>query len=336
MLFEIDSTRPRGSSRRGPNRVLPQRQMPARGPSALRLLVLQALLVAASACSPVANDVDTPVPLDEIASDARLPVEVNDRVTYWMRRFVGDQRPTFEQFLVRQGLYGDMIQGKLRARGMPEDLLYLAMIESGFRPMAQSKVEATGVWQFMGPTARQYGLRIDEYVDERRDPVKATDAALDYLETLHERFGSWYLAAAAYNAGPNRVARVLRDHADARTGDEELYWEIIEHLPWETRHYVPRLIAATLLAKRADDLGFAAERDLPYAYDRVWVPGNTRLSTVARELDVPPSLLRDLNPHLIRGVTPPGGSHELRVPSGRSQAVVAALNGSGSRVLADD
>jgi membrane-bound lytic murein transglycosylase D len=284
----------------------------------------------------VASDVETPVPLDEIASDARLPVEVNDRVTYWMRRFVGDQRPTFEQFLVRQGLYGDMIQGKLRARGMPEDLLYLAMIESGFRPMARSKVEATGVWQFMGPTARQYGLRIDEYVDERRDPVRATDAALDYLETLHARFGSWYLAAAAYNAGPNRVARVLRDHAEARTGDEELYWEIIEHLPWETRHYVPRLIAATLLAKRADDLGFAAERDLPYAYDRVWVPGNTRLGNVAKELGVAVSLLRDLNPHLIRGVTPPGGSHELRVPSGQSQTVVAALNGGDSRHLADD
>lgn len=335
MWFEIESRPHGGGSPHGPQRILPERRTLSRGPFLLGVLAVPAILLTA-ACRPVTNEVDTPIPLEEIASDASLPVEVNDRVTYWMRRFVGDQRPTFEQFLVRQGLYGDMIQAKLRARGMPEDLLYLAMIESGFRPQARSKVAAMGVWQFMGPTARQYGLRVDEYVDERRDPVRATDAALDYLETLHDRFGSWYLAAAAYNAGPNRVARVLRDHAEARTGDEELYWEIIEHLPWETRHYVPRLIAATLLAKRADDLGFAEERDQPYAYDRVWIPGNTRLSDVANELNVPASLLRDLNPHLIRGLTPPGGSHELRVPRGESQAVLAAINGGGSRVLADD
>jgi membrane-bound lytic murein transglycosylase D len=275
------------------------------------------------------------VALEEIAASHALPVEVNDRVTRWMGRFVGDQRPTFEQFLSREGLYGDMIRGKLRDRGMPEDLIYLAMIESGFQPLATSSVEATGVWQFMGPTALAYGLRIDDYVDERRDPVRATDAALDYLEELHARFGSWYLAAAAYNAGPGRVSRALRRHGGDLEGDEELYWEIIDHLPRETREYVPRLIAATLLARRADDLGFAGETEDPYRYDRVWVPGGTRLHTVANSLDVPLSRMKDLNPHLIRGATPPGGSYALRVPQGRSAAVVAALAGASSSWLTD-
>jgi membrane-bound lytic murein transglycosylase D len=234
------------------------------------------------------------VALEEIAASHALPVEVNDRVTRWMGRFVGDQRPTFEQFLSREGLYGDMIRGKLRDRGMPEDLIYLAMIESGFQPLATSSVEAT-----------------------------------------HARFGSWYLAAAAYNAGPGRVSRALRRHGGDLEGDEELYWEIIDHLPRETREYVPRLIAATLLARRADDLGFAGETEDPYRYDRVWVPGGTRLHTVANSLDVPLSRMKDLNPHLIRGATPPGGSYALRVPQGRSAAVVAALAGASSSWLTD-
>ena len=108
----------------------------------------------------------------------------------------------------------------------------------------------------MSPTALQYGLRVDSYVDERRDPIGATEAALDYLNWLHERFGSWYLAAAAYNAGPGRVERVLRRYADGKVGDENLFWEIVDHLPKETREYVPRLIAATILAKDASAYGF--------------------------------------------------------------------------------
>ena len=108
----------------------------------------------------------------------------------------------------------------------------------------------------MSPTAKQYGLRVDEYVDERRDPVRATDAALDYLQWLHGRFGSWYLAAAAFNAGPGRVERVLSRHADGRVGDEDVYWQVLEYLPRETREYIPKLIAVTILANRADAVGF--------------------------------------------------------------------------------
>ncbi len=258
-----------------------------------------------------------------------LPVEVNTRVERWMNRFLTDQRETFETFLSREGRYGPMIREKLRDRGMPEDLLYLAMIESGFSVRARSPVSATGLWQFMGPTARQYGLRMDGWVDERRDPVEATDAALDYLEYLHGRYDSWYLAAAAYNWGPGRVSRVLRSHADGRYGDERIYWEIIDHLPLETRNYVPKLLAATILARNAEEYGFSFTPSEPYAFDRVWVPGSTSLARLGRAMGWDGSLLRDMNPHLVRGSTPPGETYPLRIPEGETQRLVATL-GSGA------
>jgi membrane-bound lytic murein transglycosylase D len=264
-----------------------------------------------------------------------LPIEVNERVRTWIARYINQGRSGFERYLSREGLYGGLIRSKLDERGMPRDLLYLAMIESGFRPEATSPVSAAGVWQFMGPTAVEYGLEVHAYVDERRDPVRATDAALDYLEILYDRFGSWYLAAAAYNAGPNRVARILRRHADDRRGEEELYWEIIEYLPRETRSYVPKLIAATLIARHAREYGFDVVPEEPYQFEQVFVPGGTSLAEVAHTLDVPARLIRDLNPHLIRGFTPPGLSYPVRVPLGRSGQVVASLQGRGRSRLVD-
>jgi membrane-bound lytic murein transglycosylase D len=233
-----------------------------------------------------------------------------------------------EHFLAHEEVYGSLIRDKLRARGMPEELLYLAGIESGFQPKATSRVAAAGVWQFMGPTAEQYGLRVDEYVDERRDPIRATDAALQYLQDLHDRYGSWYLAAAAYNAGPSRVDRALRRNDVARSDDEAVFWEIQEHLPRETREYVPRMIAATLLAREALEFGFGdVVREVPYSFDRVWVPGGTSLWTVAEATGSGMSALRALNPHLRQGIVPPGGSYELRVPVGSTHQVVASIGG---------
>lgn len=265
-----------------------------------------------------------------------IPIEMNDRVEYWMRRFTTDQRLIFQDLLAREGRYATMIRSKLKAKGMPVELVYLAMIESGFSDDATSRVSAAGMWQFMGPTAVAYGLRIDEYVDERRDPIRATDAAVDYLFRLHEIYGSWHLAAAAYNAGPTRVSRALRRHAEEKTGDEALYWDIIEHLPRETRHYVPKLLAASYLARHSAD-SFDFEAVSPYAFEIVWVPGGTRLSQVATTLGVDPEVMRELNPHLIRGMTPPGSMYGLRVLPGGTDAVVAGLvlPGRGSR-LADD
>ena len=255
-----------------------------------------------------------------------LPFEVNDRVEYWIERYQAEERVTFELYLERRGLYESMIRGKLRARGMPEELIYLAMIESGFAPDAVSPVAATGVWQFMARTARAEGLRVDTWVDERRDPVLATDAALDYLERLHDRFGSWTLAAAAYNAGPTRVARVLRRNKAQDRSDERVYWDVIEALPRETRAYVPKLLAARILAESPQRFGFHVETTAAYTYDLVMVPGGTWLTQVARSLDVPSSTVRELNPHFLRGRTPPGTAYPVRVPVGGSRLVVAYLN----------
>ncbi len=300
----------------------------------LPLTVGSAVTVAAMVDPYSAEEEALPFPVadaTEALMDSRLPMEVNDRVERWVRRFLGPDRVTFEEYLVREGLYGGMIRDRLRQRGMPEQLLYLAMIESGFSPTATSPVAASGVWQFMGPTARAYGLTVDSWVDERRDPIRATDAALDYLEELHAEFGSWYLAAAGYNAGAGRVHQALRRSGVVAGGDEELYWKIIEHLPRETRSYVPKLLAAALLAEEPEHFGFEVERSLPYLFDQVLVPPATPLRRLAGILEISPALMSELNPHLIRGSTPPDRSILVRVPMGTSQKVVAALSTGPSR-----
>ena len=286
-------------------------------------------------------------------ADAQLPIELNERVEHWMLRFSTWDKPEFEETLSRAGLYSDMIRGKLRARGMPEELVYLAMIESGFLTNARSHVLATGMWQFMDPTARAYGLQIDGYVDERRDPVRATDAALQYLSDLYQQYGSWYLAAAAYNAGPTRVSLALARRSGVRAGnenlhragegnlygegDENLYWEIVDHLPKETAQYVPRLLAATYLARYADRFDLDVTLADPYMYDLVWAPGATSLADIGETMGLPDDRMRELNPQLIRGMTPPGNVYPLRVPLGRAYQAMAALAAPDPRSrLADD
>ncbi|HIF06985.1 MAG TPA: hypothetical protein EYQ64_08545 [Gemmatimonadetes bacterium] len=270
-------------------------------------------------------------------ADAQLPIEVNERIEQWMVRFTTSRQPAFEVMLSRGGLYSDMIRGKLSDRGMPEELVYLAMIESGFHTDARSYVAATGMWQFMDPTARAYGLRIDQYVDERRDPVRATDAALDYLSDLYQRYGSWYLAAAAYNAGPTRVSLAVARYSDGRMGDENVYWEIIDHLPKETVQYVPKLLAARNLARSAALYGLDVTLEDPYVYDLVWAPGGSSLEEVGKRMGLSDGRMRELNPQLIRGVTPPGGVYPLRVPVGQAYTAMSALAGHDLRSrLADD
>lgn len=278
-------------------------------------------------------------------AEAQLPIELNERVEYWMLRFSTSDKPEFEETLSRAGLYSDMIRAKLRARRMPEELVYLAMIESGFLTNARSKVLAIGMWQFMDPTARAYGLRIDGYVDERRDPVKATDAALEYLGDLYQQYGSWYLAAAAYNAGPTRVSLALARRSVGRSGDqnlggegdEDLYWEIIDHLPAETAQYVPRLLAARNLARYAARYGLEVTLADPYVYDLIWAPGATSLSDLGVRMGLPDDRMTELNPQLTRGMTPPGSVYPLRVPIGHAFQAMAALAAPGRRSrLADD
>ena len=149
-----------------------------------------------------------------------------------------------------------MISRKLAAKGMPQDLIYLAMIESGFNPQAGSKQHAVGLWQLSKGTARLYGLKVDKKHDERLDPVKSTDAALRFLDDLHDRFGSWYLAAAAYNGGQNRLGRVMVKAKGTQRGSDKDYYKYWKRLPGETRDYVPALVAAARIGKQPTKYGF--------------------------------------------------------------------------------
>jgi hypothetical protein len=168
----------------------------------------------------------------------------HDRISYWVKRLSTSMSADFGRILERKAKYSDMIEAKLDAKQMPRDLVYLAMIESEFNPNAKSPVKALGMWQFMSATARQFGLTVRGRVDERRDPARATDAAVAYLSSLHGRLGSWYLAAAAYNSGEGTVLRALRSVTGKSVGTDEDFFRILPLLPKETQDYVPKLIAA--------------------------------------------------------------------------------------------
>ena len=184
----------------------------------------------------------------------------NARVDSWTRLFSTDPRvrSRFSLWLDRKSEYEPMISAKLTERDMPQDLIYLAMIESGFNPKAQSPAKAGGLWQFISETGKRYGLAVNKKIDERNHPDKATDAALSYLSDLHNRFGSWYLAAAAYNTGENRVGRIMREVTGSEKGTDADYYRISSRLPRETQDYVPMMIAAGRISKDPAKYGFAA------------------------------------------------------------------------------
>lgn len=256
-----------------------------------------------------------------------LTVTRNERVDFWIGFLGGRNKDRTHLWLEREGMYGEFIRSRLRERGMPEDLLYLAMIESGLSNRAVSHAAAVGLWQFIAETGRRYGLEVSAYVDERRDPVKATDAALDYLEYLYDRFGSWYLAGAGYNSGENRVGRIMREMTGSERGTDADYWRIAPRLPRETRDYVPLMLAAGHIGKDPNSYGFyGIEHHPPLAFDRVEVDGGIPLTAVAQAAGVDVAAVRDLNPHLIRGITPPGRKWEVRVPVGRRAAVLSNLD----------
>lgn len=248
-----------------------------------------------------------------------IPIVENEPVRRFLQLFSERQQDRMALYLKRSGRYEGMIREKLRERGMPEDLVYLSMIESGFNPTARSKAQAVGLWQFIADTGRRYGLRIDSYVDERRDPEKSTDAALRYLSDLYARFGSWNLAAAAYNTGENRVARILREETGSERGVEADFWRIRSRLPRETRDYVPLIVAAALIGKEPHKYGLEhVERYLPAPTETVAVPGGTDLEIVAAAVGASEKELRALNPQLLRGMTPPGkNAYGVRIPEGR-------------------
>jgi len=244
-----------------------------------------------------------------------LPVEMNGRVLASLALLKEKIPKHFAIWLTRKGRYESMIREKLRAAGLPQDLLHLSMIESGFNPKAYSPAAASGLWQFLAASGKRFGLQVDRYVDERRDPERATDGAIQYLTFLNNRFGDWNLAMAAYNCGEGCIDRQIK-----RSGQEHpSYWDL--PLPNETRDYVPRIYAATILSRNPTAHGFNIVPWTPIATDTFTVEGGIQLSRIAEALHVTGDTMVTLNPALVRKMTPPRKEKfVLKLPAGTREA----------------
>jgi membrane-bound lytic murein transglycosylase D len=255
--------------------------------------------------------------------------ETQERVAHYVTMFTGRAKDRIAERLQRGTRYEPMIRAKMKAGGLPEDMYYLALVESGFDPHAYSRAAAVGMWQFMTSTARDMGLRVDRWVDERRDPVRSTGAAVRFIRGLREEFGSLYLAAAAYNGGPGRVSRGLARYADDLEGTpgDDAFFVLAEkdYLRNETREYVPQLIAAALIAKEPTRYGMTLHALPPFAYDSVRVHGGTPIAAIAKAAHASTRDLLDLNPHLLRGMTPPREDFQVRVPVGAAAGFDSAF-----------
>jgi len=252
---------------------------------------------------------------EEELPDSDIPLTFNRKVDYFVRYFQTSGRTAFARWLSRSERFIPMMREVLRKEGMPEDLVYLAMIESGFSPHALSVASAVGPWQFMSGTGKRYSLRIDYWIDERRDPLKSTVAAALYLKELYALFNQdWYLAAAGYNAGENKILRAISKY------NSRDFWEISkgEYLARETKDYVPKLLAAAIIAKEPAKYGFADVAYLPpIEFDTVKIPSRTDLEVVAKLCNVSLQSIRELNPELRHQTTPPDyPGYELKVPKG--------------------
>jgi len=263
-----------------------------------------------------------------------VPVACNKQVKAYLVYFTTERKNTIRKYLARSTRYLPMIREVFQEHGLPEDLAYLAMIESGFNPHAYSHAHACGMWQFIQGTGRRYGLAINKYVDERRDPVKSTHAAAQYLLDLYKQFGSWYLAAASYNCGENRVQREIDG------GNHKNFWDLSSNqcLPKETKNYVPQMIAATIIAKNPERFGF---KQVPYQprlqYDTIKVNGPTSLKVAAVACNAPAEEMAFLNPELRKGVTPPDQNHYvLKVPKNSKELFLRNIKVAEVKGLAQD
>jgi membrane-bound lytic murein transglycosylase D len=256
-----------------------------------------------------------------------LPLMMTDQVAGYISYFSNRGRGTFERAFARSGRYHDMMVTILRHEGVPQDLIYLAQAESGFHPLAVSRVGARGIWQFMGSRARGYGLQRSLWVDDRQDPEKSTRAAARHLKDLYAQFGDWYLAMAAYNSGPGTVQAAVK-----RTGYAD-FWELYRRnaLPKETRNYVPIILAMTIVSKNLSQYGFDdVSKDDAIKYDSVTINYPVDLRLAAECVDATPAQLQELNPSLLRLTTPREGTFELHLPRGTKdqyQTAIAAIPG---------
>ncbi len=248
-----------------------------------------------------------------------IPVTWNKQTAMWVKFFTGKGRRHFINYTQRAGRYAPVLSKIMADNGLPRDLIYLAMAESGFQNHARSWAKAVGPWQFMPATGRKFGLNIDWYVDERRDPLKATIAAANYLKTLHNLFGSWELAAAGYNAGEGKIARAIRMY---RSHD---FWRLTQgrYLRPETKNYVPKIMALAIIGKNLDAFGFKGEIQFeqPLDYEEIMIKGNSDLYDVAEALQVDFEDVKRYNPEIVRWQIPPYvENYPLRVPVGAKDA----------------
>ncbi len=251
---------------------------------------------------------------DDGKKDTELYNGLMGRIEMWIRYFQTRGRDKFELYLTRSGKYEDMMRGILEKYGLPGDLIYLALIESGFSPKAYSVAKAAGPWQFIAGTGRRYGLKIDWWTDERRDYEKSTHAAASYLKDLYGMFDSWPLATAAYNAGEGKITKAVARYKS----DDYVELSRYRYLKRETKDYVPKMIAALTIAKDPEKFGFGGvQYEAPLEFEKVTVPGGTDMDALGRVVGVPYETVREWNPELRRFCTPPNReTYELRLPKG--------------------
>ncbi len=274
---------------------------------------------------PAETTLTTESPRDQTGSSDiyNVPIVVDPSVQAHIRFFNTSIRNRFEQWLVRLSRYRPLVENILTEFHLPSDLVFLSLVESGFNPYAYSRAKATGPWQFMKGTAKVYGLRVDSYVDERRDPIKSTVAAARYLRDLYDLFGTWPLAMAAYNAGEGKVMRALHK-AQAESFSDISKTRLIRR---ETKEYVPRFMAATIIAKNPDRYGFTQETSAPHQFEEVIVTRPLHFHAIANSTGVPYEELRLLNPELRRDATPPGdNAYLLKVPVGTKVKIEQLLD----------
>ena len=245
-----------------------------------------------------------------------IPMILNDSVENHLEYFKTRGRDVFQRWLDRSARYIPMMKEIIREKNLPEDLVYVAMIESGFNPYAVSWAKAVGPWQFMPATGKNYGLKIDWWIDERKDPVKSTHAAAEHFKDLYNLFGSWPLALASYNAGAGKVQRAV-----LRTRSED-FWDLkaSRYIRKETKNYIPKYMAATIIAKNPEAYGFTLSTIEPFNYDEVEISGMTDLRLIARCAGCTYEEIKEMNPELKRWITPPDiTSYVIRLPKGAKQ-----------------
>jgi membrane-bound lytic murein transglycosylase D len=250
----------------------------------------------------------------------------------WVRFWETAPTEWFPEYLARMSWFEGMVDSTLAAHGLPWSLRYLPVIESGYSPSAVSSASAVGLWQFMPHTAKDFDIEVSGLVDDRRDPFVATNAAADFLVELRERFGSWFLALAAYNAGPERIEVILERYAPDAERTDALYWAIRKLLPRETADFVPNLFGAIIVASDPEAHGYDLPEPRSFDFEEVPVLGRVSFDTVARATGTSPGEIARLNPEYVRGVTPPGKVVRVRVPVGSAASFRAYFEERGRGV----